>query len=198
MGDKCFDAIISSNLHGLSRIMQAYQRMVKAFPEPVEAKTNSWFCQPLFRNSNLLTKVPNRNRRGFKMLPVEPEYYGLPSNLTINLNELYDGGVFKTEEALENLIKLNGNINYKIGPNTRIALIAMTRYILGNGTHHDGIIRPYGNTAPLLHEKPPKYSSSNIENLIRKIKKGSKKFRGILTRNQDFVTKEMIKTGTRP
>ena len=139
MGDKCFDKIVNSNLHGLSRIMQAYQRMVKAFPEPVEAKTNSWFCQPLFRNSNLLTKVQNRNRRGFKMLPVEPEYYGLPPNLTINPNELYEGGVFKNEEALENLIKLNGNINYQIGANTRIALRAVTRYILGNGTHHDGI-----------------------------------------------------------
>ena len=179
--------LINSNLHGLSKIMQAYQRMVKAFPEPVEAKTNSWFCQPLFRNSNLLTKVQNRNRRDFKMLPVEPEYYGLPANLTINLNELYEGGVFKNEEALENLIKLNGNINYQIGENTKIALRAMTRYILGDGTHHDGINRPYGNTAPLLHKNPPKYSSSNISNLMGKIKKGRKKFRGILTRKQDLL-----------
>ena len=174
MGDKCFDTIVNSNLHGLSRIMQAYQRMVKAFPEPVEVKTNSRFCQPLFRNSILLTKVQNRNRRGFKMLPVEPEYYGLPPNLTINLNELYEGGVFKNEEALENLIKLNGNINYQIGANTRIALRAVTRYILGDGTHHDGISRPYGNTAPLLHKTPPKYSSSNISNLMGKIKKGAR------------------------
>ena len=57
MGDKCFDNIVASKIHGLSKIMLAYQRMVKAFPEPVEAKTNSWFCQPLFTNSNLLTKT---------------------------------------------------------------------------------------------------------------------------------------------
>ena len=96
------------------------------------------------------------------------------TNLTINLNELYEGGVFKSEAELENLIKLNGNINYQIGENTRIAIRAVTRYILGDGTHHDGISRPYGNTAPLLHKNPPKYSSSNISNLMGKIKKGSK------------------------
>ena len=108
------------------------------------------------------------------MLPVTSEYLGLPANLTINLNELYEGGVFKSEAELENLIKLNGNINYQIGENTRIAIRAVTRYILGDGTHHDGVIRPYGNTAPLLHKKPPKYSSSNISNLMGKIKKAAK------------------------
>ena len=90
------------------------------------------------------------------MLPVEPEYYGLPLNLTINQNELYEGGVFKTDEALENLFKLNGNINYQIGENTKIALRAMTRYILEDGTHHDGVIRPYGNTSPLLSQETSK------------------------------------------
>ena len=41
------------------------------------------------------------------------------ANLTINLNELYEGGVFKTDAELENLIKLNGPINYQIRENTR-------------------------------------------------------------------------------
>ena len=159
MGDQNFEAISTSKLHGLSNKMMAYQRMVKLFPEPMEAKTNSWFCQPLFRNSNLKTKIQNRNRRGFKMLSVTPEHLGLPANLTINLNELYEGGVFKSDTELENLIKLNGNIHYQIEDNTRIAL---------------------------LHENPPKYSSSNLSNLMGKIKKGSKKFRGILARNQNF------------
>mgnify|MGYP001358002180 CR=1 FL=1 len=106
---------------------------------------------------------------------------------------MHEGGVFREDEELENLIKLNGNINYQIGENTRIAIRAVTRYILGDGTHPDGVLRPYGNTAPLLHKNPPKYSSSNLSNLMGKIKKGSKTFRGILTRNQDFVTSEMIK-----
>ena len=127
------------------------------------------------------------------MLSVTPEHLGLPSNLTLNLNELYEGGVFKNDDELENLIKLNGSINYQIGENTRIAIRAGTKYILGEGTHHDGVLRPYGNTAPLLHKKTPEYSSSNISNLMGRIKKGSKKFRAILTRNQDFITSEMIK-----
>ena len=89
---------------------------------------------------------------------------GLPGNLTINLNELYEGGVFKKDEEQENLIKLNGTINYKIGENTRISLKAATKYLLGVVTHHDGDIRPYRNTAPLLQKKTPKYSSRRARN----------------------------------
>ena len=44
------------------------------------------------------------------MLSVTPEHLGLPSNL----NELYEGGVFKSEAELENLIKLNSNTNIKL------------------------------------------------------------------------------------
>ena len=52
----------------------------------------------------------------------------------------------------------------------------MLKYGLGNGTHYDGIKRPFGNTAPLLNLRPPRYSSSNVTNLMEKIKKGSQKF----------------------
>ena len=54
------------------------------------------------------------------MLSVTPEHLGLPTNLTLNLNELYEGGVFKNDADLENLIKLNGSISYQIGENTKI------------------------------------------------------------------------------
>jgi hypothetical protein len=63
----------------------------------------------------------------------------------------------------------------------------MTKYVLGNGTHHD-VKKVFPNTAPLLHSRPPKNSFSNIENFMGKIKKGSNKFRKVLTKNQDFIT----------
>jgi hypothetical protein len=75
------------------------------------------------------------------------------------------------DEALESLIRRNSNEDYVLGRNTAILLKNMTKYILGNGTHYDGVKKVFPNTAPLLHSRPPKYSSSNIENLMGKIKK---------------------------
>ena len=123
------------------------------------------------------------------MLPVTQAYLNLPTNLTINLNEFYEGGRFIEEPALENLIRLHGNINYRIGGNTRIKLMSICKYILGQGTHHDGVKRVFGETAPLLYPNPPIYSSSNISNLMGKTKKGSQTFRKSLMRNHDFITK---------
>ena len=60
MGDKCFDTIINSNLHGLSKIMQAYQRMVKAFPEPVEAKNQ----QLVLSTTQPVDKGPKQKQKG--------------------------------------------------------------------------------------------------------------------------------------
>ena len=65
------------------------------------------------------------------------------------------------------------------------------KYILGNGTHHDGIKKVFGNTAPLLYPSPAKYSSSNVTKLMEKIKKGSQKFRKVLTRHQ-VITKARV------
>jgi hypothetical protein len=62
------------------------------------------------------------------------------------------------------------------------------KYILGFGTHYDGIKKIFPNTIPCLDTRPPKYSSSNVENMMSKIKKGSKSYRKILTRQQDFIT----------
>ena len=76
-----------------------------------------------------MTKGQNRRGKGFKLLPVSQTYLNLPQNLTININELYDEGRFIEEPALENLIRLHGNINYSIEENTRIQLM----YILGQG-----------------------------------------------------------------
>ena len=67
--------------------------------------------------------------------------------------------------------------------------MSICEYILGQGTHHNGAKRVFGDTAPLLYPNAPKYSSSNISNLMGKIKKGSQTFRKSLMRNHDFITK---------
>ena len=65
-------------------------------------------------------------------------------------------------------------MNFTLDENTRIRIYALLKYVLGYGTHYDGIKRNFGDTAPLMNPKPPKYSSSNITNLMEKTKKGSR------------------------
>ena len=107
-----FQKLIDAKRHGQISIAGAYAKFTRNFPQPVEAKENSWFCQPMFSNTNIKTKVPNRRGRGFKM--VSQTYLNLPPNTTININELYVGGRFIDETKLENLLRLHGNINYRI------------------------------------------------------------------------------------
>ena len=185
MGDLSFQNVIDAKLFGPSSIAKSISRLTREFPQPVEARENSWFSQPFFSNSNIVTKVQNRRGRGFELIPVSQTYLNLPPYLTINLNELYDGGRFIEEPALEDLIRVDGNINYRIGENTRIQLISIFKYILGNGSHHDGVKKS-------LYPTPNRYSLTNISNLIGKIKKGSQKFRKVLTRNQDFITNSRL------
>ena len=115
LGDLCFQNLINAKLFGLSSIAKSFSKLTREFPQPVEARENSWISQPFFCNSNIITKVQNRRGRGFKMLPVTQAYLNLPPNLTIILNEFYDGGRFIEDPALENLIRLHGNIDYRLG-----------------------------------------------------------------------------------
>ena len=74
-----------------------------------------WISQPIFANTNIVTKIPYRRGRAFKLLPVSQTNLSLPPTTTINPNELYDGGRFIEEPVLEILIRLHGN--YRIGEN---------------------------------------------------------------------------------
>ena len=80
--------------------------------------------------------MQNRRGWGFKLLPVSETYLNLPPNLIINLNELYDGGRFIEEPDLENLIRLHGNINYRLGENIRIKLMSISRSIILGAYRH--------------------------------------------------------------
>ena len=70
--------------------------------------------------------------------------------------------------------------------------MSICKYILGQGSHRDRIKRVFGDTAPLIYPTQPRYSSSNISNLLGKIKKGSQKFRKVLNKNQDFINNSKI------
>ena len=74
MGNQCFDEVSKMKLHGLSSIVASCQKFVKAFPQPVEKNDNTWFCQALFRNSNIKTKIPNRRGTEWKIRWIDPEY----------------------------------------------------------------------------------------------------------------------------
>ena len=63
MGDQCFQKLIDAKLFGLSSIAESFSKLTREFPQPVEARENSWICQPFFSNSNIITKVQNIIRK---------------------------------------------------------------------------------------------------------------------------------------
>ena len=73
---------------------------MKHFPTPPETKDNSWFRQALFNNSNILTKIPTQNAKGYKLTHLEPIYFGFPPNCSLKLCDIYNGGTIKTQEDL--------------------------------------------------------------------------------------------------
>ena len=93
---------------------------------------------------------------------------------------------------LEALVNTKLDLNYTIDPNTHPKLNFLTKSILGSGEKSNGQLKTFPNTTPLMNPKPPKYSSSTLENLVNKTIKGSKNFRKILSRGKDFITKKLI------
>ena len=62
------------------------------------------------------------------------------------------------------------------------------KFILGMREKVEGVEIVFPMTIPATTPNPPKYSSSTIGTLTSKIRKGSEKFRQILTRDCDFLT----------
>ena len=160
------------------------------FPTQPETGDNSWFGQPLLFNSNVKATRPVGNKLETRI--ITNEYLALPPELNLNLNEIYRGGILLSEAELEALVNTKLDLNYTIDPNTHPKLKFMTKSILGSGEKSNGQLKTFPNTIPLMNPKPPKYSSSTLENLVNKTIKGSKNFRKILSRGKDFITKKLI------
>ena len=67
------------------------------------------------------------------------------------------------------------------------------KFILGMREPMEGTDIIYPMTIPAITPNPTKYSSSTMGTLVKKIAKGSQKFRLILTRDSDFLTPTKVK-----
>ena len=90
MGDQSFQNLFDAKLFGLSSISKLHARFSREFPQQVELRESSWISQTFFANKNIVTKIPDRRARGFKLLPVSQTYRNLPPNTTINLNGMME------------------------------------------------------------------------------------------------------------
>ena len=148
------------------------ERVSRLFPTQPETGDNSWLGPPLLFNSNVKATRPAGNKLETRI--INYEYLALPPELNLNLNEIYRGGILLSEAELEALVNTKLDLNYTIDPNTHPKLKFLTKSILGSGEKSNGQLKTFPNTIPLMNPKPPKYSSSTLENLVSKTKKAVK------------------------
>ena len=61
------------------------------------------------------------------------------------------------------------------------------KFVTGMSERCEGVALSFPMTIPALDPKPLKYYSSSLRTFTSKIKKGSQKFRALLTRDVDFI-----------
>ena len=114
-------------------------------------------------------------------------------NFHCRLSELYQGGVFITKQAFQNLIRLRANDqNYILAENSHLLLKNALKYVIKNSGVRDGRKVTFQNSVPLKNPKPPKYSHSDTFSLFMNSRSGSKPFRRILDKEIDFVDKQRV------
>jgi len=170
-GDLRFENIIKERLICISSIFSAWKELTKHFPTAPESKDNSWISQALFHNSNITTKIPTNNARGFKMCPLEPVYFGFPHNCCIKIIDLYRGGLLKPREEIINLIAEKYNmVNFDMEEGSYLRLIRAMKFIVGWREKVEGTEITFPMTIPVTTPNPPKYSSSTMTNGQRPVK----------------------------
>ena len=175
----------------------ALSRFTKSFPTDPSSGDNSWACQPLFENSNIMPPTTGHGPAGGQRLPLSPRSFGLPPETNLRVIDLYMGDGNKvTLEALQD--KLQHQFpGIQIMENTHLRLIWLCPYICGIGKKFNGQERIFPDTAPLLVRNPPLQSHPSITSLILKIKKGSRLYLKCLNRSSDFLTANHLESWQR-
>ena len=172
-------------------------RLTKTFPTDPSTGDNSWACQPLFENSNILPPTTGHGPTGGQRLPLYPKSYGLPSDTNLRVIDLFMGdGKKVTRESLQDKLQTQFP-GIQVMENTHLRLIWLCPYICGLGIKFNGQKRVFPNTAPLLNRNPPLYSHPTITSLILKLKKGSRIFLKCLNRSADFLTENHLESWQR-
>ena len=174
---------MSLNRPCLKEPLLAYSEVLAQFPTDPATGDNSWFLQPLFNNTRIKTKISKPRKDVIKTLA--PADFGLPDCLNLRLHEVFQGGVFKSFEALETTCRNSlrePNFSLQEGPYLRLKN-AMQR-VLGQNKTYQGVTRVYSDVIPLMNPNPPEFSYSSLADLLLKTKKGSGKLRKILSRGE--------------
>ena len=66
------------------------------------------------------------------------------------------------------------------------------KFVMGMKEQMEGVALVFPMTIPTVTSNPPRNFSSTLKTLTSKIKKGSQKYRLILTRENDFITPARI------
>ena len=118
----------------LSEIFRAHGDTTKEMVTEQSSRDNSWFQQPAFNSSLIKTKIPNRRRAGYRMESLNQGYFKLPENFHCRLSELselYQGGLFLSEHALQVLVRnRTDNQDWNITGNTHILLKSALKYAI--------------------------------------------------------------------
>ena len=96
-------------------------------------RDNSWFQQPCFNSSLILTKIPNRRRTGYKTESLSQAYYQLPENFHCKLSDLHQGGLFIRKQNLQNLMRSRTGIqNYNLTEHSYSMLKNSLKFVIKN------------------------------------------------------------------
>ena len=134
------------------------------------------------------SKIPTNNRAGFKVQPLEARHFGFPYNSNIRIIDIFSACRLKPMEQLEALVHRDEDeADFQIAEGSYLRLARAMKFVTGMQERYEGVPLSFPMTIPALDTKPLKYSSSSLRTFTGKIKKGSQKFRAILTRNADFI-----------
>ena len=192
MGDIKLEILAQTcNIHGIKNCLKALSKLMKIYPTNNQ-KDNTWFCQPLFLNSNVRSYFPKPNSRGRpkkSLTPLNEDHFNLPGNCVLLLSDLFHGGAFKSLSDLSHSIRSNiyppPAEGWTLAENSYLRLKNATKYIceVANRDTYNGIKLCFPDFPPFIFPNPPKYSYKNVHELIGQNRKGSAPIRKIFSRD---------------
>ena len=118
---------------------------------------------------------------------LDPRYFGFPVTSNIKVIYVFSACRFKSQEQLEALVHRDEEeADFRLEEGSFLRLKLAVKFITGMREQCEGVNLTFPMTIPALDPKPLKYSSSSLRTFTGKIKKGSQKFRALLTREDDF------------
>ena len=170
-GPERFNKIIKAEIPVISSLFSAYKTFKHNFPTNPSTMDNSWLNQCVFYNMNLTRKQPNAHKKAF----LTPTFYGIPdANHTLTVKDLFPGGVFISNESLNQLTSTT------VMPMQYLNLKQHIKSLIGPNKKYDSIT---------LEKQPQKiHTFSTVTQFLNNVKKGSGRYRKIIERGVTTTT----------